>query len=264
MTTEQTPSLEQEIPTNAPDRGAEDNDRFQGYIDAANDSEADDTFLYELPDETAEETPAPVEEPVGEIPAQPVPPIPPQAAPPLPSEVETLRQQNEIYAQQLQQAELQRQSQLLEAQTSQMATELQNQGLMPNEAAQIAQQQTMYRQQAMQAQQQAKAYAEYQQGKMNAAFHYGQQHNVSPQQLMQYDTPQAMEQAAQSQSQISSLQQQVAKLTRSQVPPQYMDNNQTTPTQGSSHDRLIDSALNKPANQWTQAEAQAMREISGG
>ena len=159
---------------------------------------------------------------------------------------------------------MQRQSQLLEQQTAQMATDLQNQGLMPAEAAQIAQQQTHYRQQAMQAQQQAQQYAEFQQGKMNAAFYYGQLHNVSPQELMQYNTPQEMERSAKSHTEIAALKAEVASMKRGQVAPQSMDNNQTSPVQGNSQERLVDSALGKPASQWTPAESEAMRTISGG
>ena len=159
---------------------------------------------------------------------------------------------------------MQRQSQLLEQQTAQMATDLQNQGLMPAEAAQIAQQQTYYRQQAMQAQQQAQQYAEFQQGKMNAAFYYGQLHNVSPQELMQYNTPQEMERSAKSHTEIAALKAEVASMKRGQVAPQSMDNNQTSPVQGNSQDRLVDSALGKPASQWSPAESEAMRTISGG
>ena len=270
MTTEQNPLPEPPVPANTPDRGSEDDDRFQGYIDAAAaDADTDDTHLYEPPTEVDDEPLAPVAEeepqiPFPETPVETAPTAPVEPAPVVPNELEALRQQNEVYQQQLQQAELQRQSQLLEQQPSQMATELQNQGLMPAEAAQIAQQQTYYRQQAMQAQQQAQQYAEFQQGKMNAAFHYGQLHNVSPQELMQYNTPQEMERAAKSHTEIAALKAEVAGMKRGQVAPQSMDNNQTSPVQGSSQDRLVDSALGKPASQWSPAESEAMRTISGG
>ena len=266
MTTEQNPITEPPVPANTPDRGSEDDARFQGYIDAAADTDTDDTYLYEPPTEVDDEPLAPVaeEEPQIPFPETPVAPAPVEPAPVVPNELEILRQQNEVYQQQLQQAELQRQSQLLEQQTAQMATDLQNQGLMPAEAAQIAQQQTHYRQQAMQAQQQAQQYAEFQQGKMNAAFYYGQLHNVSPQELMQYNTPQEMERSAKSHTEIAALKAEVASMKRGQVAPQSMDNNQTSPVQGNSQDRLVDSALGKPASQWSPAESEAMRTISGG
>ena len=266
MTTEQNPITEPPVPANTPDRGSEDDARFQGYIDAAADTETDDTYLYEPPTEADDEPLAPgaEEEPQIPFPETPVAPAPVEPAPVVPNELEILRQQNEVYQQQLQQAELQRQSQLLEQQTAQMATDLQNQGLMPAEAAQIAQQQTHYRQQAMQAQQQAQQYAEFQQGKMNAAFYYGQLHNVSPQELMQYNTPQEMERSAKSHTEIAALKAEVASMKRGQVAPQSMDNNQTSPVQGNSQDRLVDSALGKPASQWSPAESEAMRTISGG
>ena len=266
MTTEQNPITEPPVPANTPDRGSEDDARFQGYIDAAADTDSDDTYLYEPPTEVDDEPLAPVaeEEPQIPFPETPVAPAPVEPAPVVPNELEILRQQNEVYQQQLQQAELQRQSQLLEQQTAQLATDLQNQGLMPAEAAQIAQQQTHYRQQAMQAQQQAQQYAEFQQGKMNAAFYYGQLHNVSPQELMQYNTPQEMERSAKSHTEIAALKAEVASMKRGQVAPQSMDNNQTSPVQGNSQDRLVDSALGKPASQWSPAESEAMRTISGG
>ena len=266
MTTEQTPLPEPPVPANTPDRGSEDDARFQGYIDAAADTEAVDTYLYEPPTEVDDEPLAPVaeEEPQIPFPETPVAPAPVEPAPGVPNELEILRQQNEVYQQQLQQAELQRQRQLLAQQPAQMATDLQNQGLMPAEAAQIAQQQTHYRQQAMQAQQQAQQYAEFQQGKMNAAFYYGQLHNVSPQELMQYNTPQEMERSAKSHTEIAALKAEVASMKRGQVAPQSMDNNQTSPVQGNSQDRLVDSALGKPASQWSPAESEAMRTISGG
>ena len=162
----------------------------------------------------ADATPEPTPEPA------PAPAVPEVAAPATPSELEFLRQQNQTLQNQAQQQALESQRLQLEQETQQLEVQLESQGVLPETAVQIAQQQRQIREQSIQAQGQMQAQQAYLQGKMNAALHYGQKHGVDPQTLMLHNTPQEMENAAVQSAEISGLKAQIAQLTKDKVPAQ--------------------------------------------
>jgi len=271
MTTEVEPQVNgttpETVPAETPDRGAQDDAYFQRFIDES--AEEDDLPLVgvDAVDPSTEtpsaETPPPattLEPP----PIEPAPVVPETPAPIVPNEVDALRQQNQAYEQRLQQQALEAQRLQLEQEAQQMAAQLQDQGVMPERAAQIANDQRQLREQSMQAQGQLQAQHAYMEGKMNAALHYAQAHNVDPQTLMQFDTPQAMETHAKQQARITTLEQQVSQQTKAQVPAQAFDTGQVGVTGGTSETRLVDSALNKAPGERTEAESAALRRMAGG
>lgn len=232
---------------------ATDTAAMQSIIEEANEIELSSGVAPEPNTETTPETvPKTVPDPV----------TPSETIPVVPSELETLRQQNQFQQQQLEQAERARQTQELQVQTQQRADELQNLGVMPTEAAQIAQSELGYRQQAIDAQQQARQYVEHHQGKINAAAHYAKLHNVDSQTLMQFNTPQGMEQAAISQSRIGKLEAEISAMKRGRVTPQSFDNGQANPIQSSNIEKLVDSANSKAPHERTEAENKAMAQYA--
>jgi hypothetical protein len=259
MVTQPETPVEDEAPRqlafDAPDRGPADDAYFQRFIDEGTDEGAD---------ESAGVGVAEAEAPPLDI--APALPTAPTAVPqPTPNELDILRQQNQAYEQQLQQAALAQVRAQLDKETQEATANLEAQGLLPEQAAAIANRERASREQAIGAQQQMTAQADYFQGKMNAALYYAQKHNVSAQELMQHNTPQAMETAALGQSKVSALEQQVAALRRGSVPPQYMDNNQASPSiSANTATKLVDSALAKHSSERTPAENEALARIAGG
>jgi hypothetical protein len=238
----------EQLSFDTPDRGSADDAYYQRFIDEGGD-EGDSVDTVEA-----------------EAPVPDIAPAPPTAVPqPTPSELDILRQQNQAYEQQLQQAAVAQIRAQLDKETQESAANLEAQGLMPEQAAQIANKERASREQAIAAQQQMTAQGEYMQGKMNAALYYAQKHSVSAHELMQHNTPQAMEAAALGQSKVSALEQQVAILKRGAVPPQDMDNNQASPSiSANTATRLVDSALAKHSSERTPAEKEALARMAGG
>ena len=156
--------------------------------------------------------------PVAEV--APSPEAPPVAPPQVPGvDVNVLRQQLQQYEQQLRRYEFQEREQSLDRETLQYQAQLEAQGLMEEQAKPIAQQYKQFRQRELQLQQAAQNRELQNLGKFYASLHYGQAHQVDPRELMQYDSPQAMESAAKTRAEIRGLKMQVQKLTQQQVPP---------------------------------------------
>ena len=257
LTTEQDISINgtgpEQLPLDSDIQGTEDNSYFQ---------------------DTVEETAAPVDTGTGDeissAPAAEAPPadIPaPQPAAPAQSnvigETELLRQQLQDRERQLQQIAFEQQRNMLQQEARSRAEQLESQGLLPEQATQIANEQLQMREREMQAQQQLQSQGVYMQGKMNAALHYSEKHRVSAQSLMQYDTPQAMEMAALNHSKITALEQEVAALRKRAVPSQSMDTNQASPVAGSTYERLLNSALAKHSSERTESERAALARAAG-
>lgn len=237
------------IPPETPDRGPQDDTHFQALIDAAAaEDEAEDTDVDIAP--PSEESP-----PTGETPPAPTPVVP--------NETENLRQQVAAYEQQLRQQAIESQRAQLEQETQQAAASLQYMGLDAEQASQVANQQRQFRERELSATQQLHAQQAYMQGKMNAALHYSQAHNVSAQSLMQYESPQQMEMAALGQAKMTALEAQVAQLKRGTVPAQNFDTNQPYPVAGKNENQLVDSALAKHSSERTDAEVKALNRVAG-
>ena len=204
---------------------------------------------------TKEETTAPAAD---DAPAAPA--IPPQVSPTSPfdqtQQVRQLQEQNARLVEQQQQGQV-------EAETERYRQELIGTGVPEDSAKYLADQQRQSYQTILQIQQQSQNSLLEQQGKMNAAMHYGQLHGVSPQNLMMYDSPQAMEMAAKQQQQINDLQKQVGESKKAAVPAQIMDNNQSSANGNMSEDRLLDSALSKAPMDRTEFEQAVMKRAAG-
>lgn len=217
----------------------------------------------EAPPAPPTEVPAPQVAPATEATVPAPTPIPAAPAAPRQFDAAWYQQQAAATAQENARLQIEAQRAHLESQSREYENMLVNQGLNTESAAALAQQNREQQVQVYQAQQSAQAQSQYYEGKMNAAMHYAAQHSVSPRDLMQYDSPVAMEAAAKSQSQITALQKQVTQLTQSGTPAQQLDNNRTSVTSGLTDESLVDSAMNKANSEWSDAERQAMRNIAG-
>ena len=80
----------------------------------------------------------------------------------------------------------------------------------------------------------------YYRGKFNAAMEIGEKYGISPKALMAYDNPQDMEKHASSQSEVTKLKAEIAKLKKEQVPAQQYDNSQAPAEGSTSESRLLD------------------------
>jgi hypothetical protein len=254
------------LPPDTPDRGPQDDAYYQGLIDAAaNEDEgvADAVAEGETPSTESEPAETPI---AAELPptTEPTPVAPPVTPPVVPNELDQLRQQNAAYEARFQAAAVKERHILLEQETAQLAAQIEAQGVAPETAAQLANQQRQVREEALGAQAQLQGQQAYMQGKMNAALHYGEKHGISAQELMQFESPQAMEMHALGQKKVSALEQEVAALKKSGVPAQTYDGNQASPVAGSTEIRLVESALGKHASERTKPESEALARAAGG
>jgi hypothetical protein len=80
----------------------------------------------------------------------------------------------------------------------------------------------------------------YYRGKFNAAMEIGEKHGISPKELMAFENPQDMEKHASSQSEVTKLKAEIAKLKKEQVPAQQYDNSQAPAEGSTSESRLLD------------------------
>lgn len=173
------------------------------------------------------------EEPKAESPADP------NGIAQLQQEVSQLQQEKQAW-QQAQQA------QQLEQQAAQYSQQLEGQGYSPEQAQSITQIQKQAYQQVAQAQQQGQRERQELEGKMIAAHHYAEQNGLAitravVQDLMQYGTPQAMEQAVKDKVRIKGLEDKVTKLTQGTVPAQNFESGASTA--GSMNGKALEQAL---------------------
>jgi hypothetical protein len=177
--------------------------------------------------ETGDETPQPSAAaddgppPPSESAAAPVTPDPEREA-----ERERLHQAEQQVEQFRQQQERQRQDEW-ERET---VAAYENQGVPPETARQIARQQRSLYEQSQLAQRQVEIARMNEQGRFNAALHYGTQYGVDPKVLYSYESPKAMEEKAKDLHRIANLEAEVNKIKTAQVPPgQKFDNGRSTP-----------------------------------
>lgn len=186
--------------------------------------------------------------------AEPLP-----SAVPIPGQVDQLAQLR-LENERLQQVQTQAS---VDAEISRYQTELTTQGIPEDSAKYLAGQQRQNLQAMSAMQFQAQNALMEQQGKMNAAMHYSGIYGVTPQALMMYDSPQAMEAAARQQRQIDTLQTQVAESKKASVQSQVMDASRSSPNASPNENNLVDSALSKAAGDRTELESAALRRAAG-
>ena len=153
--------------------------------------------------------------------------VPPPNA--IPSQEQFLQQELTRERQARQYLEQQQQQLQVAQDTMAYRQQLEQQGIPLEQVEYLSQQRQQYKSQEMNYQRAMQNQRDHYEGKMKAALHYAQKHpGVDPMALLQHDTPQAMEVAAQQASQIAGLKKEIAAMKRSSVPAgQTFDNNQS-------------------------------------
>ena len=154
-------------------------------------------------------------------------PLPQPEAPTGPSreEIIQLQRQSAEYEQLRMKAGLQQESDKYKQQ-------LENQGYLPEQAQQAAQQYMQTRQAQVDLMKKAEEYGQHLAGKTAAAEHFAQKYNLTMADLTtlrQAETPDVMEQLAKNISERRGVDDELAKLRQGQVPVQSFDNSQGTP-----------------------------------
>ena len=155
-------------------------------------------------------------------------------------QLEETRQQQENLQKQVMQYEVEKQRQAIESEAVRYNSALVEQGMEQAQADQMTQQLKQSRVNEQQYNQNIQNLDAYYKGKFNAAMEIGEKHGISPKTLMQYESPQDMEKHASSQSEVSKLKAEIAKLKKGQVPAQQYDNSQAPAEGSTSEQRLLD------------------------
>ena len=172
-----------------------------------------------------------------------------------PVDTSSLQKQLEDQQNRMAQLEQERNQNLVKQQAEQYRSQLINQGYTPEQAQINAEAQYKQHIQQMQTTEQYKQTLDFKEGQYRASLHYGKQFNIDPEQLLKYNTPQEMEQAAKHQSELRSLKEENAKLKKQQVPAQSFDNNTAPAEASSSEERLLDLYNSGVRNPDTNAAA---------
>jgi len=172
-----------------------------------------------------------------------------------PVNTSSLQKQIEEQQSKMSQLEQERTVNHVKTQAEQYRAQLINQGYSAEQAQASAESQ--YRQQLQQIQttDQYKQTLDFKEGQYRASLHYGKQFNIDPEQLLNYSTPQEMEQAAQTQAKFRALEEENARLKKQQVPAQSFDNNTAPAEASSSEERLLDLYNSGVRNPDTNAAA---------
>ena len=213
----------------------------------ATDTPAEPTTTDTTPSEVTTET-TPAEAPVsqddgqvssGETTEAPVE-TPKIDAESLNKQLEENRKYQDSLQQQVMQYEVEKQKQAIESEAVQYNSALVDQGMEQAQADQLTQQLKQTRANEQQYTQNIQNLDAYYRGKFNAAMEIGEKHGISPKTLMQYESPQDMEKHASSQSEVTKLKAEIAKLKKEQVPAQQYDNSQAPAEGSTSESRLLD------------------------
>ena len=167
---------------------------------------------------------------------QPSEQVDPQSFTELKDQVRSQQEQIQYYTQLEQRAQIQQQ-------VDQYQQDLQRQGYLPEQAAQMANQQAEMVQQKQQLDKQASEYSQFKQGQANAARVFAKQYKLGIDDLSsleRFNTPQEMELEAKRISENRDLKAELAKFKQQQVPSQSFDNNQPSPAATGSEDELLD------------------------
>jgi hypothetical protein len=223
----------------------------------------------ELDQETESENP---EVPVagqenGASPVAEAPPSPPSPPPNIPSNTDLqqqalLQQQAAMVQAENQRLQGEQARQALDKEYQDFHTQLEGQGYAPEQAAFATQRYQAIREEALQVQNQSYQQSQYLEGKMNAAIHYSEQYGVSAKELMQHNSPQAMEKAAKDIRRIKTLENTVSSMKQSGVPVQNFETGQSSSSR-TSESKLLDSANNKSFAERTPEENAAMKRAAG-
>ena len=180
----------------------------------------------------------------------------PPAAPPiddLTRRIQEVEQQNAQYAQAQYQTQIQQQ-------TDHYRQQLEQQGYLPEQADQIAQNWSSQQGQVAQMQQQQSDYVRHIQGQSAAAEHFDAQYDLNlPDlaELRKYQDPQSMEAAAKRMKSDREKDAEIARLKAQLVPSQSFDDSQSTPAASTDEGRLLERY--NQGDRSSQAQAAARR-----
>ena len=203
--------------------------------------------------------------PVAEAPpVEPAPVAPPDQAPAVPSarEVELGQQLAAVQQREAAQQQASQQAAIQQAarqQAAQKANQLVQQGtFLPEQAQQLTEYFLPYEQQALQLQQGAQAYAQHLTDKTNYAAKMAALFGVSHTELMDFETPQAMERHAQGQARLRAAEEKVAKLTKAQVAAQTFSPGVTGASTGELEGAELETAVGNGTVEFTPAVAERL------
>lgn len=204
------------------------------------------TVVPEADVESTEATPVTEEKPVTDAEgAKEAPPVSEEETPPPPPAASSdgieermadIERQNAAYRAQSQQSQLMQERDVY-------ARQLETQGYMPEQAAQIADAAVDQYNQQNQVATNAQAYADTIQGRSNASLHYAKQYGLTLEdvsELQNYNSPQSMESAAKRMKSDRDKDAEIAKLRAQLVPSQNFDDSQSTPAASNDEDRWLD------------------------
>ena len=155
-------------------------------------------------------------------------------------QLEETKQQQENLQKQVMQYEVEKQRQAIEDEAVRYNQALVEGGMEEAQAKQLTEQLKQTRVNEQQYSQNIQNLDAYYRGKFNAAMEIGEKHGISPKELMAFENPQDMEKHASSQSEVSKLKAEIAKLKKEQVPAQQYDNSQAPAEGSTSEQRLLD------------------------
>ena len=155
-------------------------------------------------------------------------------------QLEETKQQQENLQKQVMQYEVEKQRQAIEDEAVRYNQALVEGGMEEAQAKQLTEQLKQTRVNEQQYNQNIQNLDAYYRGKFNAAMEIGEKHGISPKELMAFENPQDMEKHASSQSEVSKLKAEIAKLKKEQVPAQQYDNSQAPAEGSTSEQRLLD------------------------
>ena len=179
--------------------------------------------------------PAPVAE-TPETPATPEPEAPDTRLDDLQERIQKQEEQVSYYQNQQQQQQLQQQAYAVQQQYEQ-------QGIIPEQAAQMSQQWLAQQNAVAQRQKQHDQQLQYLQGQANAAEHFANKYGLGLSdlaELRKHPNPDAMEEAAKGIKAIRDKDAEIAELRAKLVPSQNFDNSQSTPAASNDEDRWLD------------------------
>lgn len=179
--------------------------------------------------------PAPVAE-TPETPATPEPEVPDARLDDLQERIQKQEEQVSYYQNQQQQQQLQQQAYAVQQQYEQ-------QGIIPEQAAQMSQQWLAQQNAVAQRQKQHDQQLQYLQGQANAAEHFANKYGLGLNdlaELRKHPNPDAMEEAAKGIKSIRDKDAEIAELRAKLVPSQNFDNSQSTPAASNDEDRWLD------------------------
>ena len=183
----------------------------------------------------APDTAAPVAE-APETPATPEPEVPDARLDDLQERIQKQEEQVSYYQNQQQQQQLQQQAYAIRQQYEQ-------QGYLPEQATQAAQQWLAQQNAVAQQQQEHQRQVSFLQGQANAAEHFANKYGLGLNdlaELRKHPNPDAMEEAAKGIKSIRDKDAEIAELRAKLVPSQNFDNSQSTPAASNDEDRWLD------------------------